>query len=132
MVHSLSGAIMFGLVVPCTADLEVVASRYVSALPDGEVPLTFHFTGRVMYQGPQRQVQVVHLPWSTSASYKLPVATWKAMIKHHHGESGFLTLHNDTLDELKKYKRVRGLHSFDAVVLDMLERAPAETEGADV
>ena len=49
--------------------------RYRRWLPDGDVPLTFHFTGRILYQGPQRQVQVVHLPWSTSASYKLPVAT---------------------------------------------------------
>lgn len=131
VVHSFTGAITFGLEVPCTADLEQVAARYVSALPDGEVPLTFHFTGRVMYQGPQRQVQVLHLPWHTSAKYRMPVSVWKAMIKHHHGESGFVTLHNDTLDLLKTYKRVHGLHSFDAVVLDLLERAPAE-EGADV
>jgi hypothetical protein len=131
VVHSFTGAITFGLEVPCTADLEVVASRYVAALPDGEVPLTFHFTGRVMYQGPQRQVQVLHLPWHTSAQYQMPVSAFQNMIKHHHGESGFLTLHNDTLDALKTYKRVRGLHSYDAVVLDMLERAPAETEGAD-
>jgi hypothetical protein len=131
VVHSFTGAITFGLEVPCTADLEMVASRYVSALPDGEVPLTMHFTGRVMYQGPQRQVQVMHLPWHTSASYKMPVSVWKNMMKHHHGESGFVNLHNDTLTELKRYKRVRGLHSFDAVVLDMLERAPADAEGSD-
>jgi hypothetical protein len=131
IVHSFTGAITFGLEVPCTADLEMVASRYVSALPDGEVPLTMHFTGRVMYQGPQRQVQVLHLPWHTSASYKMPVSVWKNMMKHHHGESGFVNLHNDTLTELKRYKRVRGLHSYDAVVLDMLERAPADAEGSD-
>ncbi len=130
LVHSFTGAITFGLEVPCTADLEMVASRYVAALPDGEVPLTFHFTGRVMYQGPQRQVQVLHLPWSTSAKYQMPVSVWKNMMKHHHGESGFVVLHNDTLDALKRYKRVRGLHSFDGVVLDLLERAPDE-EGAN-
>ena len=131
LVHSFTGAITFGLEVPCTADLEMVASRYVAALPDGDVPLTFHFTGRVMYQGPQRQVQVLHLPWSTSAKYQMPVSVWKNMMKHHHGESGFVILHNDTLEELKRYKRVRGLHSFDGVVLDLLERAPADEEGAN-
>ncbi len=131
MVHSFTGATTFGLEVPCTADLEMVASRYISALPDGEVPLTMHFTGRVMYQGPQRQVQVLHIPWHTSAKYRMPVSVFKAMIKHHHGNSGFLLLHDDTLAELKKYKRVRGLPNFDGVVLDMLERAPAQdTEGA--
>jgi hypothetical protein len=130
MVHSFTGAITFGLEVPCTADLEVVASRYVSALPDGDVPLTFHFTGRILYQGPNRQVQVVHIPWDTSCQYRMPVATWKAMISHHHGESGFALLHNDTMQSLMDYKRARGLHSFDACVVDLLERAPADAEEA--
>lgn len=131
MVHSFTGATTFGLEVPCTADLEVVAARYVAALPDGEVPLTMHFTGRVLYEGAQRQVQVVHLPWSTSASYQMPVSVWRNMIKHHHGESGFVVLHNDTLAALTKRKRDRGLHSYDAVVLDLLEQAPSgDPEGA--
>ena len=130
IVHSFRGAITFGLEVPCTADLEMVASRYVSALPDGEVPLTMHFTGRIMYEGPNRQVQVLHLPWNTQASYKMPVSAWQNMINHHHGESGFIALHNDTLTDLKNYKRQHGLHSFDAVVLDMLKHAPADADGA--
>lgn len=131
MVHSFAGATTFGLEVPCTADLEVVASRYVAALPDGEVPLTMHFTGRVLYQGPERQVQVVHLPWSTSASYRMPVGVWRDMMKHHHGNSGFVLLHDDTLEALKRHKRTRGLHSYDGVVLDLLERVPAaDSEGA--
>jgi hypothetical protein len=131
MVHSFTGATTFGLEVPCTADLEVVAARYIAALPDGEVPLTMHFTGRILYEGPQRQVQVVHLPWTTSASYQMPMSVWRNMMKHHHGESGFVLVHNDTLTALTKRKRDRGLHSYDAVVLDLLEQAAAgEPEGA--
>jgi hypothetical protein len=130
IVHSFNDAITFGLEVPCTADLEVVAARYVSALPDGEVPLTFHFTGRVLYQGPNRSVQVVHIPWSTSCEYKMPVATWREMIKHHHGESGFALLHNDTIKGLMDYKRARGLHCFAACVVDLLEQVPTDTEEA--
>jgi hypothetical protein len=130
IVHSFNDAITFGLEVPCTADLEVVAARYVSALPDGEVPLTFHFTGRVLYQGPNRSVQVVHIPWSTSCQYRMPVATWREMIKHHHGESGFALLHNDTIQGLMDYKRAHGLHSFDACVVDLLEQVPTDTEEA--
>jgi hypothetical protein len=125
LVHSFTGAITFGLQVPCTADLEMTAARYVDALPDGEVPLSFHFTGRILYAGAERQVQVVHLPWSTSAQYRMPVKVWKDMIKHHHGNSRFALLHDDTLDDLLKYKRDRGLHSLDACVVDLLERTPA-------
>ncbi len=125
LVNSFNGAVTFGLEVPCTADLEVVATRYVQALPDGVVPLSFHFTGRVLYKAPDQRVQVVHLPWSTKAEYRMPVSVFKNMIKHHHGESGFAILHNDTLDALKSYKRQRGLHTFDACILDLIERAPA-------
>lgn len=130
LVHSFNDAHTFGLEVPCTADLEVVAARYVSALPDGEVPLTMHFTGRILYKAPNRQVQMVHIPWSTSCQYRMPVAVWKAMIKHHHGESGFALLHNDTIAQLQRYKRDRGLHSFDACVLDLLEQVPSDPEEA--
>jgi Family of unknown function (DUF6084) len=130
LVHSFTGAITFGMEVPCTADLEIVASRYIAALPDGFVPLSFHFTGRVLYAAPDRRVQVVHLPWSTKAEYQMPVSVWRNMIKHHHGESGFVNLHNDTLDALKKYKSARGLHTIDACVLDLIERAPVEEEEA--
>ena len=130
MVNSFTGATTFGLEVPCTADLEAVGTRYMSALPDGEVPLTMHFTGRVLYQGPQRQVQVVHLPWSTSAAYRMPVSVWHNMVKHHHGESGFVILHKDTLTELKKRKRAGGQHSFDAVVVDLLEQTAADEPDA--
>jgi hypothetical protein len=125
MVHSFSGAITFAIEVPCTADLELVASRYIQALPDGDVPITMHFTGRVLYKAPDQRVQVVHLPWTSKASYKMPVSVFRNMMKHHHGESGFAILHNDTLDALKSYKRQRGLHSFDACIVDLMERTPA-------
>jgi hypothetical protein len=40
-------------------------------------------------------------------------------------------VHNDTLDALTKRKRARGLHSYDAVVLDLLEQAPhVDPDGA--
>ncbi len=130
LVHSFTGAITFGMEVPCTADLEMVASRYISALPDGDVPLSFHFTGRILYAAPDQRVQVVHLPWTTKAEYRMPVSIWRNMIKHHHGESGFAALHNDTLVALKNYKRARGLHTLDACVLDLIERASVEEEEA--
>jgi hypothetical protein len=38
-------------------------------------------------------------------------------------------LHDDTIADLTHYKRDRGLQSYDACVLDLLERAPSE-EGA--
>ena len=51
---SFTGATSFALDVPCTYDLEVAATKYFYSLPDGEVPLTFHFNGTVLYRGERR------------------------------------------------------------------------------
>ena len=61
----------------------------------------------------------------------MPVAVWKAMIKHHHGESGFALLHNDTLQSLMDYKRARGLHSFDACVARHARARARRRRGGD-
>jgi hypothetical protein len=129
-VHSFAGTTTFGLGVPCTADLEVPASRYVEALPDGDVPLNFLFTGRVLYAAEGGRVQAVHLPWDTAAKYRMPVASWGAMMKHHHGQSAFINLHKDTLASLARHKAMCGLHTFDDTVTDLLARVPADTEEA--
>ena len=41
----------FTVEVPCTYDLEVASAKYFDALRDGEVPLSFHFNGTVLYRG---------------------------------------------------------------------------------
>ena len=51
LVPGFTGATSFALDVPCTYDLEVAAAKYFYSLPDGEVPLTFHFTGTILYRG---------------------------------------------------------------------------------
>ena len=48
-VPGFSGETRFSLEVPCTYDLEVAAAKYFYAVPDGEVPLTFHFNGNVFF-----------------------------------------------------------------------------------
>lgn len=125
LVHSFTGATTFGLTVPCTADLEMPATRYLAALPDGEVPLSFHFTGRVLYAGESRQVQVVHIGWDTMCRHRMPVSVFADMIDHHHGDLRFVRLHRDTLAALSRAKAQRGAHTYDALVTDLLEGAHA-------
>ena len=59
---------MFTLPVPCTFDLEIAAARYFSSLPDGEVPLAFHFSGSILMRGDDGRVQVVSVPWSCTTT----------------------------------------------------------------
>lgn len=119
LVPSFTGTTEFGLPVPCDYDLEVAATKYLYALPDGEVPLSFHFSGRIFYRGDDGRLQVVMVPW-VSAAFRLPVATWRGMMDRHYPGCGWIRVHEDTLRRLQLRKAGRGLPTFDAVVTELL------------
>jgi hypothetical protein len=111
----------FALELPCTYDLEVAAAKYFYALADGDVPLSFHFNGTVFYRGPDGGLQVVPVPWSATAQFPMPIATWQAMIAEHYPGGGWIRLHEQTLAALNARRARRGLPSFDACVTELLE-----------
>ncbi len=121
VVPAFVGQARFALEVPCTYDLEVAACKYFYALADGEVPLRFHFYGTVFYRGAKGQLQVVPVPWSVSASFKMPVPSWRAMIAEHYPGGGWIRLGEQTLAALNARRGSRGLPSFDACVAELLQ-----------
>jgi Family of unknown function (DUF6084) len=111
----------FGVQLPCTYDLEVAATKYFYALEDGEVPLTFHFNGQVFYRGSGGALQVTPVPWSRSASFRMPVATWRAMMEEHYPGGGWVRLQKDTLEALNAYRASQGLPTFDTCIRELLD-----------
>ena len=120
LVPEFTGTAEFTLTVPCTYDLELSAAKYFYSLPDGEIPLTFHFSGTILYSVGE-QVQIAMVPWSCSARYKLAVADWKAMMALYYPGGGWVRLETATLDRLQERKAESGLPSFDACVSALLE-----------
>jgi uncharacterized protein DUF6084 len=121
LVPSFTGETTFTLPVPCTYDLELAAAKYLYNLPDGEAPLSFHFTGSVLHRGDAGQLQVVLIPWTCSADWRMPVATWREMMQRHYPNGAFVRLHADTLAALSRRRARRGLPSYDACVADLLK-----------
>jgi hypothetical protein len=126
LVPSFTGAAIFTLSVPSTFDLEVSAARYFNSLPDGEAPLAFHFSGSILMRGEDGRVQVVSVPWSCTTTWRMPIATWRDLMRRHYPGRSWVALQEDTVERLVRYRREHGLHSFDACVERMLERADAE------
>ena len=120
LVPSFTESTEFTIDVPCTYDLEVAASKYFYSLPDGEVPLTLHFNGTVLYAGEHERLQVVLVPWSCSARWRMPVSVWRQTIANHYPGGGWIRLHEDTLAALGRDKARHGDYSFDDALRRLL------------
>jgi hypothetical protein len=120
VVPPFDGSIVVDLHVPCSYDLEVVASRYFDALEDGEVPLEFLFSGTVFYGAP---LQAARISWESEAEYRLPVRVWKETMERHFRDTAWLRLRKDRFDRLVSYKSRRALASWEDVVDELLEHA---------
>lgn len=116
------GATEFDLAVECTYDFEVAAAKYLHALGDGEIPLILLFSGTVFTQG-SSGFAAVPLSWSTEASYRLPVAVWRATMDAFYPGSAFVRLRLDTLDDLQRFKARRGLPTWDQAFAQLLKEA---------
>ncbi len=108
------------LPVPCTYDLNVAAAKYFYALEDGDVPLSFLFSGSVFYQDPARGLQVAQIPWDKECSYRMPVAHFREALESLHPNSTWLYLRRDLFDALYAYRRREGFLNWEQTIEQLL------------
>jgi Family of unknown function (DUF6084) len=128
VVPQFSGSVIVDLPVPCTYDFEVVGTKYFNALGDGEIPLTFLFSGTIFYEGEEGNLQVGQISWSKEATYRLPVALWQEMIERYYPNSAWIRVQKDIFDQLYQYKASRGLPTWDEVIVHLLEASGKEAQ----
>jgi hypothetical protein len=114
------------LPLTCTYDLEVVASQYLHALEDGEVPLEFLFAGSVFYPGAAGQLQVRPISWDQEAEFRLPVAAWDKMMDRYFPDSAWLRLGRESFDRLHAYRARNALLTWEETVEALLREAGEE------
>jgi hypothetical protein len=115
-IPAFTGTCVVELPVPCSYDMEVAASKYLDALPDGEVPLEFLFSGTVFYAGAGGQLQAARISWEGDAEYRMPVSVWRATMDRYFPGSAWLRLPKDSFDRLCAYKARHALPSWEATV----------------
>jgi hypothetical protein len=106
-----------------TYDFEVVATRYLHALEDGEIPLELLFSGTVFYAGEQGLLRTALISWDKEAGYRLPVAVWREAMDHFFPDSAWLRLRRESFDRLNAYKSRHALTSWEAAVEALVDRA---------
>lgn len=108
------------LPAPCTYDFNVAATKYFHGLDDGDIPLTFLFSGSAFYRDEQGDLQIGQISWTCESAHRLPVALWREMMEHYYPQSAWLRLNRDVFDELYRYKRERGFPTFEHALNDLL------------
>ncbi|WP_327426932.1 DUF6084 family protein [Streptomyces sp. NBC_01236] len=121
MVPSFTGETEADLVVPCTYDMDIAATRYLTALSDGEVPLLMLFSGTAFTGAGGFRIEPV--PWDREAAFRMPVATWREMVEQHFPGCGWIRLPRDTMDALLDYRSRHALPSWEATVQALLDSA---------
>jgi hypothetical protein len=101
------------LQVPCSYDMDVLATRYLDALDDGEVPLEFLFSGTVFYPGDRGMLQVARIAWDREAGFRLPVALWRETLDRHFAGTAWLRLGKERYDRLAAFKARHALPTWD-------------------
>jgi Family of unknown function (DUF6084) len=122
LLGSFTGSTTAQIEVLCNYDVELAAAKYFHSVTDGEIPLAFHFNGSVYYAGGDGRLQVVQVPWDTSADFKLPLSVWKEMIDSYYPYRGWVSVHRDTLDALQRLKARRGAPTLDAAIIELLAK----------
>ncbi len=128
VVPRFSGSTVVDLLVPCIYDFEVVSTKYFNALEDGEIPLTFLFSGTIFYQGEVGNLQIGQISWSKEASYRLPVALWKGVIDTYFPNSAWIRMQKDVFDQLYEYKMTHGLLTWEEVLVRLLRASSKEVQ----
>jgi hypothetical protein len=122
LVQSFRGMTTVEVPVLCNYDLEVAATNYFHSLPDGEVPLVFHFNGGIYYQGDGDRLQIVQLSWEESSNYRMPISVWQELIAAHYPHRGWVAAGEGTIERLRRYKLEQGLPSYEAALERLLDR----------
>lgn len=112
--------IVVDLPLTCTYDFEVVSTKYLSALEDGNIPLEFLFSGSIFYEEAEGNIQIAPIPWSKEASYQLAVALWHQTMQRYYPNTAWITLHKDIFDQLYQYKVTCGFPTWEEAISRLL------------
>jgi len=123
IVPAFSDAIVTELHVPCTFDFNVAATKYISALQDGEIPLHLMFSGSVFYEGTNGGLQVAPISWNKEARFRLPVKVWRDMMDAYYPNSAWLCLRRDVFDRFHEYKMLNGIPTWEEAMDRLLASA---------
>jgi hypothetical protein len=112
VIPSFTGSTVVSLQIPCTFDFNVAVTKYFEGINDGEIPVTFLFSGTVFLEA-EGGLQVEPISWEKEATYRLPISVWREMMDAYYPNTAWLCLRRDAFDRLYAYKVRHGIATFE-------------------
>jgi hypothetical protein len=108
------------LLIPCTFDFNIAATKYFEGLTSGEIPLCIMFSGTVFYAGEDGALQVAPISWEQETTFRLPQITWREMMDSYYPNTAWLSLRRDVFERLYQYKMQHGIPTWEQALERML------------
>ena len=117
------------LLVPCSFDFNLAATKYFAGLEDGEVPLCLQFSGSVFHAfDAGSPLQVTPIPWDKESRFRLPVKLWREMMDTYYPGIAWLCLERDVFQRLYRYKVEHGIPTWEQALERLLHNVDAEVK----
>jgi hypothetical protein len=120
VVPSFTGSTQADLLIPCTFDFNVAATKYFHGLDTGEIPLLLMFSGTVFYAGSDGALLVAPISWDKETKFRLALEVWKDMMHAYYPNSVLLSLPRDVFERLHRYKMTHAAGTWEQAFEMML------------
>ncbi len=129
VVPAFTGAVDTQILVPCSYDFDVAATKYLDAIRDGVIPLEFQYAGSLFYRGPEGNLRTARLPWDGETRYDMPARLWRDTMDRYFPNSAWLRVSRAVFDRLIAWRSDHGLPTWDATLEDLLGPAARRPGG---
>lgn len=106
--------------VACTFDFNVAATKYFAALEEGDVPLSFLFSGTVFYHS-EGALRISQISWEEEADFRLPAGIWREMMEMYYPNTVWAAVPKDLYQQIDEYKRRHRLLGWEEALAKLLE-----------
>jgi Family of unknown function (DUF6084) len=122
-VPRFTGTTQVEVTIPCSEDQALAAGKYFYAVPAGDVPLAFLFSGTLFYKDAAGDLQVTLVPWEKEAFCKMPASLWQDMMDAHFPDCRWMRVNKDVYDRLVAHKAQSAFPTLESCLDAVLDDA---------
>jgi len=111
------------LLIPCSFDFNVAATKFFYGLDSGDISLLFQFSGSVFYESEDGSMLVAPISWDKEARFRLQVNTWRKMMDLYYPNTAWLCLRRDIFDRIYQYKVQNGIPTIEKAMEQLFASA---------